>query len=418
MGAYYNEYDKNAAEWLRQLIKLGLIADGVVDDRSITDVEVEDLNGFVQCHFFAGIGVWSHALRAAGWPDDEPIWTGSCPCQPFSSAGRQKGTDDERHLFPTWMHLIRECKPPVILGEQVEAAVRHGWWDAVSDGLEREGYACGAVAIPACGLGAPHIRQRLWFCAVNPGCSGGVDVSKEVGCGWGLAGKRQADHAGRGTPEDCRSGCSNRLVHTAKQGLQVGDGKPDAKEKSRDVDQRSGDAGGVSKPVSSGLQGQRGDGGDRDEPGRVTPGRAGSAPEKGTALGLADANAGQQGVVGRSDLALRGGAPWDARPRLGRGGDAGRSHPTNGFWANPDWLYCRDGKWRPVKSGAFALVNGASSELVPSCDLGAQDVEATKEAKAMRLKGYGNAIVAPAAAAFISAVIQYLGDQHPCPSST
>jgi hypothetical protein len=55
---------------------------------------------------------------------------------------------------------------------------------------------------------------------------------------------------------------------------------------------------------------------------------------------------------------------------------------------------------------------------VPSCDLGAQDVEATKEAKAMRLKGYGNAIVAPAAAAFISAVIQYLGDQHPCPSST
>ena len=162
---YYNEFDPYAAQWLRNLIEAGHIPQGEVDSRSIKDVKASDLNGFVQCHFFAGLGGWSHALRLAGWPEDRPVWTGSCPCQPFSAAGAQKGTADDRHLWPTWFNLIRECRPDVIFGEQVEAAINHGWLDLVQSDLEGEGYACGAVGIPAGGVGAPHIRQRLWFVA-------------------------------------------------------------------------------------------------------------------------------------------------------------------------------------------------------------------------------------------------------------
>jgi len=169
VAAYYNEFDPFAAAWLRELIKAGLIADGEVDERSITDVQPNDVRGFTQCHFFAGIGGWSYALRLAGWPDDRPVWTGSCPCQPFSAAGTQKGTDDPRHLWPAWYRLIRECKPAVVFGEQVESAVAHGWLDLVCDDLEGEGYAVGAVGLPAASVGAPHIRQRLWFVAESIG---------------------------------------------------------------------------------------------------------------------------------------------------------------------------------------------------------------------------------------------------------
>lgn len=150
---------------LRQMMADGLIMRGVVDERSITEVSPDDLNDFTQCHFFAGIGGWALALRAAGWPDDRPVWTGSAPCQPFSSAGRQKGKDDERHLFPCWLNLIRERGAPVIFGEQVATAIAHGWLDDVYQGLEAEGYAVGAAVLPACGVGAPHRRDRLWFVA-------------------------------------------------------------------------------------------------------------------------------------------------------------------------------------------------------------------------------------------------------------
>src|SRR5690349_24417254 len=127
MTAYYNENDPKTAAWLRELIKAGLIADGEVDTRSIVDVRPDDLRGFTQCHFFAGIGGWSYALRLAGWPDDRPVWTGSCPCQPFSSAGRRLGEQDARHLWPVWKTLIEECQPPVLFGEQASGQGGASW---------------------------------------------------------------------------------------------------------------------------------------------------------------------------------------------------------------------------------------------------------------------------------------------------
>ena len=168
MTAYYNEIDPFAAAWLRELIKAGAIAPGDVDERDIRDVKPDDLRGYTQCHFFAGIGVWSYALRRAGWADDRPVWTGSCPCQPFSAAGKRAGQSDERHLWPHWHHLIRECRPAIVLGEQVASKDGLGWLDLVSADLEGEGYAIGASDLCAAGVGAPHIRQRLYWCATNP----------------------------------------------------------------------------------------------------------------------------------------------------------------------------------------------------------------------------------------------------------
>lgn len=165
MAAYYNEFDPYAAQWLRNLIAKNLIAPGDVDERSIVDVQPDDLKGYTQCHFFAGIGGWSYAARLAGYPDDRELWTGSCPCQPFSVAGKQQGKEDERHLWPIFFNLIRARRPAVVMGEQVAAAVGKDWLDGVHFDLEGIGYACGAAVVPACAVDAPHRRDRLWFVA-------------------------------------------------------------------------------------------------------------------------------------------------------------------------------------------------------------------------------------------------------------
>jgi DNA (cytosine-5)-methyltransferase 1 len=165
MSAYYNEIEPFLAQWLRRLIAAGLIADGVVDERSIEDVRATDLVGYRQCHFFAGIGGWSFALRLAGWPDDRPVWTGSCPCQPFSIAGRRQGHADRRHLWPDFHRLVAEHKPPVVFGEQVASKDGRGWLAGVRADLEATGYAVGAADLCAAGVAAPHIRQRLYWVA-------------------------------------------------------------------------------------------------------------------------------------------------------------------------------------------------------------------------------------------------------------
>lgn len=164
---YYNEWDKGAAAWLRELINNKLIPYGYVDERSITEVTPSDLEGFTQCHFFAGIGGWPLALELAGVPESTRLWTGSPPCQPFSVAGQSRGFDDERHLAPVFLRLIRECKPELLFGEQVAAAIGKHWLDFVFLNLEEKGYTCGAAVLPACSVGAPHKRERLFFGAIQ-----------------------------------------------------------------------------------------------------------------------------------------------------------------------------------------------------------------------------------------------------------
>jgi len=160
---YYNEFDKKKCAALKTLIEDGHISKGDIDDRPIKEVMPDDVRNYERCHFFAGIGLWDYALDLARWEKGRRVWTGSCPCQPFSIAGRQKGKKDDRHLWPEWFRLIEECQPSVIFGEQVKDAITKGWLDDVYQGLEENNYAVGSIVMPASAIGAPHRRERLWF---------------------------------------------------------------------------------------------------------------------------------------------------------------------------------------------------------------------------------------------------------------
>ena len=216
MTAYYNEFDPKAAAWLRQLIKNGLIAPGEVDERSIIDVEASDLRGFKQHHFFAGIGVWSYALRNAGWSDNRPVCTASLPCQPFSAAGNQKGKDDERHLLPHFLELVNQCKFDIIFGEQVKGAIRHGWLDDLQTLMEREDYAMGHCILGAHSINAAHQRQRVFWLAHSisarheRGLPGGANKKRQnlhgySGCDSTASGLGDTEHDGHFASEKPRS---------------------------------------------------------------------------------------------------------------------------------------------------------------------------------------------------------------------
>lgn len=164
LNALYNEIDPFAASWLRELIRRNDIAPGVVDETSIVSLSLSLERG--QRHFFAGIGGWSRAFRVAGVPDDSDIWTGSCPCQPFSSAshGRGGGVDSPKHLWPAWQRLIAEHRPPIVFGEQVATGDGGPWFADVAADLEDLGYAVAAADLCSSLLRfAP--RQRIFFVA-------------------------------------------------------------------------------------------------------------------------------------------------------------------------------------------------------------------------------------------------------------
>src|SRR5690606_18224574 len=215
LRAYYNEIDPYAAQWLRNLMDEGWITKGDVDERSIEDVRPNDLTGYDRVHFFAGIGVWDYALNQAGYGRNK-AWTGSCPCQPFSSAGKRDGFADERHLWPAFFHLIEQCRPSVVFGEQVASKDGLAWLDLVQADLEGAGYAVGAADLCAAGVGAPHIRQRLWWVAER--------LEHAAGDGW----------LERGAEPSGRRIASGRIIgglgHHHHQGLEGhaghGDGAP------------------------------------------------------------------------------------------------------------------------------------------------------------------------------------------------
>ena len=221
---YYNEIDPHAAEWLRELIAQGSLPAGYVDERSIVDVRAEDLEGYRQCHFFAGIGAMARAVMDAGYADTPGLWTGSCPCQPFSAAGNNKGIEDERHLWPAFFRLIEACRPAVVIGEQVASSAAVGkvatkagaapvgqstWIDHVFDDLEGARYACAADVRAAVSVGAPNIRLRLYFVACRL-----ADASQPTG---------ECDTGGvSGAPGNGNNGGYVWIVDLAKKGFYDG----------------------------------------------------------------------------------------------------------------------------------------------------------------------------------------------------
>ena len=384
MSAYYNEIDPYAAEWLRNLIKAGHIAPGFVDERSIEDVTPSELMEYTQCHFFAGIGVWSHALRSAGWPDSRPVWTGSCPCQPFSSAGKGDGFADERHLWPAFNHLIAECRPSIILGEQVAAKAVEPWIDLVHADLEALGYTFGAIPFPSAGIGAPHIRDRLYWVAdsavrgrqllpnVKPTSlfDSNTFANEQV---------QQSGTNGASLGGLADSDCDGQTSKRRNIGEMLGVSQQQRADISSAISGRSGIIGGLDNNNNKGLEGHRG--GHQAESGR--DGEIRPVAETGESGGLADTDS-HRCSAGQWDDQAAG--HRDTTAAAGSNDRHQSAGSTNGFWGAADWLLCRDGKWRPVEPGTFPLAHGAASRVG-------------------RLRAYGNAINAKAAQAFIECVI-------------
>lgn len=302
MAVYYNDADPAACAWLRELIAAGLLPAGDVDERSILEVEPADLRGFAQCHFFAGIGGWPHALRLSGVAEDLPVWTGSPPCQPFSQAGQRKGQDDERHLAPAFLRLVAACRPELVFGEQVasaavlgpvggtagtttEGAAGWAWFDALAADLEAASYAVAAADLPAAGIGAPHIRQRLFFGAVAAD-----PVTRGLGYGLGAGSQGRIGMLGGANQ------CAARPAGLAG-GLADGDGRLASDRK-----------------LQCGRQ-------------------HGCEPQDGEAGELVEV------------------------------ADPAGTCATDGVWRDPDWLLCRDGGWRPVEPGTFPLADGIPGRM-------------------------------------------------------
>jgi DNA (cytosine-5)-methyltransferase 1 len=440
MSVYYNEFEPFAAQWLRELMADGLIAQGDVDERSILDVRPADLRGYDQCHFFAGIGGWPYALRLAGWPDDRPVWTGSCPCQPFSSAGKQKGHDDERHLWPAFYELIAECRPSAVFGEQVASKLGREWLAGVRADLEDARYAVGAADLCAAGVGAPHIRQRLFWVAQSPDArpprAGGKPQPKSAliqpgnGSGKEGAASRVAHTDGNGAdlitgdngetaglpkgqrPEhgptlSKRSGADGGLADTAgerqdgrqnaRQRGAAGESKRGVRGKSERLGPDSGlahtDGGnaGAEREQRSGEQRQQpkdGGTGERvaDAEGTKHPHNATTdRPGKGAQVEPRGGGLLSGGLDGRMGDA-------DDTGSQGRGQHFGQHADQQPPWSASDLIPCADGKWRRVPAneagepepGLFPLAHGVSNRVGT-------------------LRGSGNAITPQVAAAFIDA---------------
>jgi DNA (cytosine-5)-methyltransferase 1 len=350
--ALYNENDPFAASWLENLITHGHIAQGTVDRRSIVELTPADVAGPGQRHFFGGIGGWSYALRRAGVADGCDVWTGSCPCQPFSDAGKGGGVLDARHLWPAWFALIGECRPPVIFGEQVASRDGIEWLDLVFADLERCGYAVGAADLCAAGVGAPHQRQRLYFMAYAPGDRRVQGIRVQLS-------ERRPD---AGLPQAHRScedgGMANATSEPSGRRRKRGaSGWPTVQPEGHGV------LGHVADPSRPGLEVER----EQQAQRQLAP------TERGGEAGVP-----REGHGGtRNDRRL-----LDAPAHAGA---------TRGFWGDAEWLLCRCPAGgspiaRPVESGTFPLVAGVPGRVG-------------------LLRGYGNAITTEVAVTFIRSAL-------------
>lgn len=341
--AYYSENDRQKAAWIRELIKQKLVTDGEVDERSIEDVLPADLVGFRRCHFFAGVAIWDYALNCAGYDRwDITTYTASCPCQPFSTAGKGKGIADERHLWPAFYHIASIRKPDVIFGEQVASKDGLAWLDTVQSDMEAMAYAFGPVVVPTAGVGAPHIRHRVFFVADSQ--------SERCGKAW--------ERSGRPSQRLSDSGEFSALVIAPESGDRRDTGETTREkcetfgsgEDEGDWDRKlinTSQSGIMDYPSGARLQGHAGNGNHGNRPGRLGAITTGSTTEAG---------------------------------------------PVNGFWRDAEWVYCRpeprypEGSYRAVRPGSFPLVDGAPARVV-------------------RLRGYGDGINAEVAKEFIKAYL-------------
>lgn len=123
------------------------------------------------------------------WRNRIDVLTGGFPCQPYSLAGKRKGKEDERHLWPEMLRAIREISPTYIVGENVYGLVNWNGglvFNEVQTDLENEGYEVQPVILPACAVGAPHRRERIWFVAYSNKRTAGPSRTSERAFGsWG-----------------------------------------------------------------------------------------------------------------------------------------------------------------------------------------------------------------------------------------
>jgi len=164
------------------------------------------------------------------WRGKIDILTGGFPCQPYSTAGKRLGKEDARHLWPEMLRAIREIEPTYIVGENVFGLVNWNGglvFNEVQVDLETQGYEVQPVVLPACAVGAPHRRDRVWFVAYSderskrsPRTGGSLESN---------GGENHDEQGGRGQQAQQHFGCRNvsRVAANAKFERQQEQGKPE-----------------------------------------------------------------------------------------------------------------------------------------------------------------------------------------------
>lgn len=353
---FYNDIDPKCCAWTQELINAGLIPPGDVVCKSILDIKPHELEPYTQVHLFCGIAGWPYALRLAGWPDDRPIITASAPCQPLSCAGKRKGHADERHLWPALYALISECRFPVCIGEQTSGPDGREWLSGVRADLEGTGYAVGCADLCAASVSAPHIRQRLYWCAV-----------------------RLADCASRGLGIDGSA-----------------PGQPGHADQRGEVEWLA-DA----EPQHDGSREPR-PGRRRESPDDGAGGGLGHASSNGGATRISRPFSRNEGNPGEPDDAGDQQPFWsNSRWHACRDGKARRVPASRGLQSVASRF--------PDLVAALRDAGCAEAEIRQACDLFPLAQEKIT-GRVMLLRGAGNAIVAPVAAEFVKAVMQAMDE--------